>query len=535
MSGRPDYDRACADAILGALPFNPKNRVVPVIAVSAEEFASSPDYCDIAITPPQRALIQLAEGLPVTCLPDPEDMLYHCGARVLPPPTRFPRVVVTRAGRRSGKSLLAIIIGLIRKALTLSLRRDPGPGETPERDGKVGVRAGEPVRGLIVAPRVRQAAITFKQLVGILKASPKLSHYVVKDADESLVLRRDDGQLVTIEVMAASPKGTTLRGGWFIGVVFDEADYFGEEDASITLEDQMQAVKPALIPGAQMWPVSSPWDDTGHFAESHERAFGKPGDTVAFHSSSQRMNPVHCRPDEIEEDRKVDPEYVSREFDAEPMASSSLAYFPAAAIALTCVQRPEPFYLPPNGAPHWAGVDMGVTKNHAALALARYAGGKAVLAYYEEWKPQKGEPLSPSAVAKSFGEACVRYGANAMRGDSFYKHTVLDEFRRIRQQTGRIMHYDDVDTKGEPMALIFMEFRRRMLEGLVELPADPWIVRQLKDTKMKKSPSGANVPVLPKHGNAHADLLMAIVLAVTQVSVTAGSRRPFSVPDGFVL
>lgn len=514
-------------------PLHPKNRIVPLRDVSAETFAESPDYCDIAITPPQRALIQLSQGHRVTCLSS-EDMLYHCGARELPPPPRKPRVVVTRAGRRSGKSLLAIIIGLIRPALTLALRRDPKPGETPERDGKVGVRKGEPVRGLIVAPRVRQAVNTFKQLVGILKASPKLSRYVAKSGDESLELQRDDGQLVSIEVMAASPKGTTLRGGWFIGIVFDEADYFGEEDASITLEDQMQAVKPALVPGAQMWPVSSPWDDTGHFAESHERAFGKPGDTVAFHSSSQRMNPQHCDAAAIEEDRKVDPEYVSREFDAEPMASSSLAYFPPAAIARACARKE--LFLQPNGAPHWAGIDMGISKNHAALALARFHNGKAVLAYYEEWKPQKNEPLSPSEVTRSFAEACVRYGANSMRGDNFYKHSAVDEFRRLKQTTGRELHYIDVQTKGEDFAIIFTEFRRRMLEGLVELPDDPWLVRQLKDTKMKKTASGANVPILPKHGNAHADLLMAIVLAITQVSVTPpGARRHFGVPSGFVL
>ncbi len=421
------------------------------------------------------------------------------------------------------------MLALVRNALTLALRRQPKPGERPERDGLVGVRKGEPVRGLVVAPRLQQALATFGILVAILQNSPKLSRYIESSGATQLTLKRDDGQLVTIQVLAAAARGTNLRGGWFVGAVFDEADFFNETDATVTLNDQLKAVKPALIEGGQIWLTSSPWDESGDFAKAHADAFGRPGATVAFHSDTPRMNPTY--PVElIEEERAVDPDYVSREYDAVPMLAGSGQFFSEMAIATSCVLE-ETFPLPPNGAPHWAGADPGLRKNSATLALARRDAGRAVLAYYEELVPQRktkeqaladikrGVPpgLAPSVVFTSFARTAMAYKATSVRGDQYYNDSAIEWMPTVTNPVGDSVWYDTFVDNADSTAEIFTKLKGLMLEGKAVMPRDPRLMQQLRDTKIRKGPSGKTHVALPKTGAAHGDLLKAVVLAMVQV------------------
>lgn len=483
-----------------------------------EEFVASPQYGALPLSSAQRALVLAADGIAPTHL-DAEATRYHFGAERIEISQR-PMFVLCRSGRRSGKSLLAALIALLFGALFCELRRPPGEGETPGPDGLVGVRPGEFVRGVVVTPRVQQARGTFRHLVGAVRNSPKLKKHIVSDNTESMVLRRADGHEVTIEILAASPKGTNLRSSWFIGAVLDEAAFFQERDASINLVEQRDAIVPALCRGGQVWIVSSPWADDDDFSKSFEESFGNPSETLAFHSDSMRMNPTLDRA-VVERLRAKDPDFVAREYDAVPMASTGMGWFSTAAIAAACVRTER--ILPPNDAPHWAGSDLGFRKNSSALALARREDwrkgeghvARAVLAYFEELIPEKGRPLKPSAVIASFAKAALRYRAASVVGDGIYQATADEEFPKTVSDDGRQVYYDCWSTSLE--AEVFTEFRRRMNEGLLDLPNDPRIIQQLQDTKQRKLANGRVGPLVPRTGAAHGDLMVAIVLACVQV------------------
>lgn len=483
-----------------------------------EEFVASPEYGALPLSPAQRALVLAADGRTPEHL-DAEATRYHFGAERIAIGQR-PMFVLCRSGRRSGKSLLAALIGLLFGALFCELRRPPAEGETPGADGLVGVRPGEFVRGVVVTPRLQQARGTFRHLVGAVRNSPQLKKHIVSDNTESMVLRRHDGHEVTIEILAASPQGTNLRSSWFVGAVLDEAAFFQERDAAINLVEQRDAIIPALCRGGQIWMVSSPWADDDEFAKAFEESFGKPGDALSFHSDSMRMNPTLDRA-VIEKLRLKDPDFVAREYDAVPMTSTGQGWFSASAIAAACVRRERT--LPPNGAPHWAGCDLGFRKNSSAVALARREdwrkgeghNPKAVLAYFEELIPERGRPLKPSEVISSFGKAALRYSAACVVGDGIYQATADEEFAKVTSDDGRRVYYDCWSTTLE--ADVFTEFRRRMNEGRLELPNDPRLIQQLQDTKVKKLAGGRVGPLVPRTGAAHGDLMVAIVLACVQV------------------
>lgn len=493
-----------------------------------ERFVESPDLGALPISPAQRALLRAADGLPVTHL-DAAGLHFHFGVDALPAQPR-PRVVVLRTGVRAAKSLIASLT-LILRSLTCQLRREPEHAdERPGPDGLVGVRPGELVRALIVAPRLRLSRAPFHHVVGAVKASPVLSRHVVKVGAESILLRRPDGAEVLVEMVAASGGGANLRSTWLASVLFDEADFHDEDDAAVNLKENFQAVQTRVLPGGQVWVVSSPWDDAGEFHELFTGAFGHPGRAVAFHSDSLTMNPTLDRAD-IEAERRRDPENAAREYDAVPLASGSLQFFPKAALDVAMGGARETS-LAPNDAPHWGGVDLGLRKNSSALALARRSGEKVVLAYHEELIPARGAHLKPGEVCRSFAATALRYRCLSIRGDSHYADTAHEEFPKVRATwDGNVTcAYDEWQPSSANQADAFSRFRTMMLEGRLELTRDPRLRKQIEDTKFKKGPNGIQV-VLPKHGAAHGDLLMAVVLACVQVPEHVGTPVGTTLPD----
>jgi hypothetical protein len=491
--------------------------------ISMEQLVEDPRFGGLPLSGPQRALLRLADGKDIDCL-DAFGVRKHLGGNgsVFKVPRR-PKTVIARSGRRSGKSLLAAFVALLFCALFCKFRRPPKPHEVPGPDGLVGVRPGEFVRGVIVTPRKQQSRAAFRHLVGAMRNSPTLKQFLVSDNTESIVIRRPDGNEVTIEILAASPLGTNLRGSWFVGAIFDEADFFNERDASINLLEQRDAVMPALCEGGQVWIISSPWADNGPFHDMFTEAFGNPGSTVAFHSDSMSMNPTLDRA-EVEEMRAKDPDFVAREYDAIPMASSGNAWFPKAAIVAACTRSERT--LKPDDRPHWGGCDLGFRKNSSAVAFAKSSGTRVVLSFYNELIPTKEVPLKPSVVCSEFAKAALMYRCHSIMGDGIYRASAEDELPKTVGPGGQTVSYECWSTTEEAAA--FTEFRRLMVEGLIELPNDPRLIQQLKDTKIRKLASGKIGPLVPNTGAAHGDLLMAIVLACVQVPVDGGTEHEMS-------
>jgi hypothetical protein len=513
-----------------------------------EQLVGAPDLGALPLSPAQRALCRAADGLPVANLNGPS-LNFHFGidASRLPKvandqreyivPER-PRVVVVSAGVRSAKSIIGAIAALLHSSLNAVFRRKPEhPDEIGGPDGLVGVRPGELVRALIVAPFKHLSRAPMHHLIGAMNASARLRLLIHREGAEFIEIKRRDGAIVRVELVAAAPGGANLRSTWLAGILFDEADFHDDEDAAVNLREQVDAVIPRMLPGAQIWVVSSPWEDSGPFHEmfqsgdgSGSSGWGKPGRYLSFHSDSLSMNPTLDRAD-IEAARKRDPTMAAREYDGVPLPTGATGFFPEEAIT-ACFFRPEPYNLPANDATHWGGADLGFRKNSSALTLCRQetrdVGGrrvaKVVVAFMEERIPQKGAPLKPSEVCHDFAETALNYRAGSVEGDIHYADTAKEEFAKTRAKDGRTISYEEFHASAENQTDRCTELRRRMLERLVEGPADPRLIKQLKDTKMRKMPSGIHV-VLPKHGAAHADVLMSLVLSATQVPLDVSEER----------
>ncbi|MEJ7728202.1 MAG: hypothetical protein WKG00_03220 [Polyangiaceae bacterium] len=482
--------------------------------VTLEHVLTAPDLANFAPSPAQLALVRAADGTHLDGIVSPDRMRFHFGVDELPA-TR-PSIVIPRTGVRAGKSLIAAL-GL----LTSILRAD-----------FANVRSGELVRALIVAPVLKVSGAPFHHLVGTMKASTVLAPMLVKDGAESCTIRRPDGREVTVQLVAASSGGLNLRSTWLAGVIFDEADFHEDEDGAVNLPDNLRAAMPRLLPGGQAWVPSSPWADTGPYHEMFTEAFGNPGRAVAFHSDSRSMNPTLSLEDEVAE-RERDPDNAAREYDAIPLSANSSNFFPDE-VLVRAIDKGRPMFLEPiPGHRHFAGVDLGFRKNSSALAIARMQGAGVRLAYHEERRPELGKPLKPSMVVREFAEKCLDYGARSMRGDLHYADAAHEYLANVKRGDQRISYEEWAPTM-EGQTEAFTAFRTLMAEGRCELPNDARLVTQMKRTTTRPLPGGKIKVILPKQGQSHGDVLMAVVLACVQAGAapTRIDPPPKALPGG---
>ncbi len=541
--------------------------------LTLERLVTDPDLGALTASPPQRALIRAMDGAPVGDILAPDRMLFHFGP-IVPGtgliqtgerlPSGRPRIVYLRTGVRAGKTLVSVL-ALLFSVLTCDFRRrltdqEIALGAQPAVDGLVGVRPGELVRAVIVAPKLKLARSPFQHLVGTMQESPHLRKLFIEQPNkESARIRRPDGREVLIELVAADTGGSGLRSNWLAGAMFDEADFHDGEDASVNLKDNIDACRTRMLAGAQILVPSSPWAEGSPFDKMFAEARKEQADELAFHSDSLSMNPTLDRA-EIDKERRKNPENAAREYDAIPFGAGAELFYPEDAIRGSFTRTEEhnrdesgnriEVYAPAPSLAHVAGGDLGFRKNSSALAISRSDGGKARLAFRLELRPARGASLKPSRVIQEFAYWCMHYGAPAILGDLHYADTAHEELAKLQRAlkepdqadaeqrewvarvksdpyacNARVPGYIEWSTDQKHTADTHTEMKRRMQEGVVELPADDRMKEQARGTK-KKAAAGGHVQILlPKQGMAHGDLWGSVVIACTQVTLEVRAPR----------
>lgn len=468
-------------------------------------FIESQRFCKLDLSPVVAAIADASEGRGVDLDDDVAVRVFGCEAAQLPKARRL--TVVVRAGGRGGKTSRLLATKAIHAAWTVPLPT---------------LKKGEHARALLIAPDKSLAIQALNYVRGYIEESPELLNAVVRDTTECITIRRPlDGRLVDITIGAATRGGKAARGRTLVYVGLDEAAFFYSDDGyTVTDKEIYRAAIQRIVPnGGQIWIVSTPWlEGMGIMEDRIGEDFGVHEKSLVAVGGTRDLNPSWDPTGEIERDmRDDDPENAAREIDAVPLSAGTKMFFSPDAIKLAIASGRTGNLEPTNG-PAFAGVDLGFRRNSSALAIVRHEHGKATLAYAEEKRPKKGEPLKPSEVCEEFGRACIRYGARKMRGDLHYVDTAKEELARLGH--GRVS-YDEWNPTSSNMSDAFTSLRKLMAEGKVDLPNDARLLSQIRQTTIKHLESGVVKIVLPKQGQAHGDLLMAVALAFSQVDKPA--------------
>lgn len=470
---------------------------------SHRSFCESPHWCNLTLSPLMAAVMDAAEGRPVTTIVD-EASRRHFGCELAKLPRVARRLVAVRAGGRAGKTSRLLATKALHAALTVPL-----PTLGPK----------ERAVALIIAPDLVLARQVLGFVRGYCEASPALASMVVRDTADEVELRRPDGQTVLVRVRAASRGGKGGRGFVLVFFGMDEAAFFRDESSGVVNDTEIY--RPAaqrLAPGAQAWVASTPWvEGVGLLEETLSKDLGAHEHALCAVAPTRALNPTWDPDGSIEAGmRESDPENADREIGAIPLAAGSGKFFDKVALD-AATDHHRPLDLPPEpGGLYGAAGDFAFRRNASALAIVRRIpvesdGGDDrdiyELVFLDERKPEKGQPLKPAAVVDDFGPAVARYGAgDGLGADSHERDEVAEEMARHDVTVVALPE----GQKGKADQHLFL--RRLTREGRWRMPKNPRLRAQLDGVTSRPAPGGGmsiTSPTAPD--GSHGDLVSAVV------------------------
>jgi hypothetical protein len=410
------------------------------------------------------------------------------------------RTVVAAMGRDSGKTQLGAGIALY-KLMTVDLSR-VGPGDV--------ATAG------VVAPREKTARIALRRAIALVRRVPELRRRLVGEPRlDGFTLKRGDRE-VAFEVFAASRGGASLRGPSWIAVIFDEAAQFRDESAAVNDEELYAAVMPRLLPGGVVLFLSTPWAQEGLFYKLASENHGAARAAVVAIATTLVMrdhDPDIAAIIAIERER--DPDNAAREYDAVFMGVGGSLFFDSKSITDAIDDELKlPVALLPGELVGFGG-DIGLVRDSSAIVGCGALGEKTprirVVSILEK-QPKKGEPLRLSEVVHDFAEVLRGFKARAFMADGHAREPA-------REYTET--HGIDIRERPEGPTAKYdthVALREAFRDRRIALPRHPRLLAQLRAVTAKPMPGGTWKISSPRRiGNAHGDLVSALVLAHWQV------------------
>jgi len=481
------------------------------MTVSLELLLTEPAGFDLDASPLQRAITRAADGKQIGDDLDDAAVQRHFGCERSAIGLALPVLVVTVAGVRSGKSLLAGCAA-VKGVLTADLSK---------------LRRHEVPRFAIVAPNVDNASATFRLLVGSVMESTTLRKLVVGEPTaDTLVLRRpSDGRQVEIVVVAASRGAVTLRSRWLVGFVLDECALFGSEPtgAAVNAEELLRAAETRLVPGAQGWLVSSPFGPQGLLFDLYKAHFGDPGRVLVVHAPTTAMNPAFPQA-QVEAIRARDPDVAAREYEA-AFIDTDTAMFDAAAIDRAT--RVEPLVMQPEpGVTYACVIDAATRSNGWGCAVAGMrqtpSGLRRSVVYAREWRGSKVAPLSPRQVFAEMAVDVKPYGIDVVFADQWS----ADALRELAQDVGLTLSIEPATQQSKHEMYSSLDALLK-IDG-VDLPPHPLVRQDLLGVRRRVGRNGVSIELVRTGDGRHADLAPAVAGAIAKAYVPPASlnERP---------
>jgi hypothetical protein len=482
---------------------NAKLTLPATTAITLEDLLCSPAGFALPASSLQRAIARAADGRQIDGALDAEGCERHFGCRPEELGAILPRLVVVVAGVRGGKSLMASAAAL-KAALSADLSQ---------------LVSHEIARVPIVAPTVDNATATYRLLAGAIQTSPVLRPLLVGEpTNDTVMVRRADGRVVEIVVVAAHRGAITIRSRWLAGFVLDEVALFGQEasGAAVNAEELLRAAETRLVKGGQGWLISSPYGPQGLLHQLWKDHFGKPARVLVVHAPTLAMNPAFD-PEQVEEIRKRDPDAAAREYDASWVDADTALL---SSVHVEAATRKEPAELSPEANHFYAcAIDPAFRGNSfTAIVLTKKPialpdGGsrfRTVVVAAKQWTGSKAAPIAPRQVFSELAALCQPYGISSVESDQYS----LDALRAIASEFGLFL-FSRPMTPVRKLEL-FERMRTMLAEGELELPPDPVLRADLLAVRKKVGQNGVTID-LPRTANGrHADYAPALALALGQ-------------------
>ena len=464
------------------------------------KFVAFCNWLGVELTPGQRVIASVAyDGLEPRDL-DGEDRSFarevFGDVETLPASAR--NVAVFVCGGRGGKSYVLVALRLVWGMYTRDLST-LAPGQ---RAVALTIAMNETLR-----QEVTNYALGAIRSHPWLRTTLRLSRGTREDETPSTFrVERPDGQSVTFEGGVASRGGYGGRGRSLTDVALDEAAFFRDASYQVNDEEIFKAAAPRVLPGGQAIVASTPWAEAGLLYNLYSTNWGKPVDAIVAHAPTLAMRPAAA--EQVERERRRDPDNAEREFDARFMRGGTTLFFPTTLIEQCIDDTLVLPMLPTPGQRVSAGGDFGFRADSSSLAITHRDGRMITLAALVELRPTDAAALKPSETVRTFASTLVAHGCSYLMADGHYREAIVEYLA----ESG--LAFADAPTTP---ADAYVRARTLMREGRARLPRQARLLQQLREVQGRPTPGGGLSIIHPRwRGGGHGDLVASWVLALWQ-------------------
>jgi hypothetical protein len=463
--------------------------------ISLEEFAVDPQLGNFAeASTGQRLVMRLLDGLPPRDQ-DQAELLEAIAGRPWGEDLSAPRrTVAAIMGADSGKSLIAAQF-LTHRALFADLSA---------------LRAGQRGTGLLIAPDTRLASIPLAYIRGLLTTSPLIASEVERETADSILFCRG----TEILVLPATLGGRAVRGRRYVAAVPEECAFFRDANSVVNDVEIVRAVMPRLLPGAQLFAISTPWRRAGWLYELHRREFGQQKRALVLQAPTVLMRPDKAAA-EIQEQYDADPAMAAVELGAEFAENTAGLLEPADVDAVTAmgVQRRA---AAGEGWRYLAATDpSGLRNDPWAFTIVGTCAGAVVQFVVRSWRPG----TAVERVIEEIGAELAAFNLRRVVSDGYSSEIAKAHFVRAG------LHLEEAPFTGSassPKLLGFKALKELVLARRITLLDDPEQRRELMTLEVTRLAGGGERIAAP--GRLHDDRACALALALHELRPGRGAN-----------
>jgi hypothetical protein len=406
------------------------------------------------------------------------------------PPTKRVRELWAAVSRRAGKSRVAAAVALFLATM---------------QEHKLA--AGETGYVLVLAPTADMARNVFDYVLGFIDSSPVLKREVVRRRNSNQVTELRFKNNIAVSVVPSNFR--TIRGRTLVGCVLDEVSFFRDEASANPDVEVYRSVMPALVAsGGMLVAISSPYRRIGLMFQKHRDFFAVDSDEVlCINGATSLFNPT-IDPAEIAAASAADPEASGAEWRGE--WRDDIAGFLDERLIEMALDRDRPLELPRQPGIRFCafadpsagrGDSFGLCIGHVEKLSKRF-----VVDVVRDWRA----PFDPGVVVPQVCALLTEYKLKDVMGDHFGSEFVVSLFK------DHGVKYIGTEKR---KSVLYMEALGFFTRGLISIPDNPVLVRELRLLERKTHRSGQDTVDHPR--GAHDDLANAVCGCAVHAATTA--------------
>lgn len=370
---------------------------------------------------------------------------------------------------------------------------------------------GETGHVIVLAASKSQARAVHDYVAGFFESSPILAQMLDDINSEEIKLKGN----ISISVHTNSFR--TVRGRTLLAAIFDETAFWRDETSASPDVEVYRAVLPALATtGGMLIGISSPYRRIGLMYTKHRDFYGKDDpDTLVIQAPTNVMNPTIDQ-SVIDRARRDDSTAAASEWDGAFRTDlSSLLDDPQIDAAIV---HGRPMDLPPDpDVKHRAFLDMSGGRSDASVIVIGHKGSDGQ--FITDAIRARKAPHDPAEVLKEFVALAREYGCRELTGDNYSGSWLSGAVQKL----GMTYHRSKLNK-----SQLYLESVPVWMQGKVEIPDHPQLIRELRLLERRTSRSGKDSVDHPQGAGQHDDHANALVGCMHIVMKPGTGRTSFA-------